>query len=251
MMNRLKPGSCRRFKSSTVLQTLERCPLFAELRTSDLEAVVELSEIKALCPGEYLFREGGRVRGFYVVRRGAVKLHRVNWLGKEQVIHLYRRFESLAEESLVSELGHHADACALEATEVVMVHRAGFVALLQDRPELALCLLRATHCHVCRLVELLDALTLKDVKTRIAEWLVERCPDPQSSKPYRIELDTTKRLLAAELGTASETFSRALAKFRRQRLISTDGNLVTLHCPTRLARLVSQHRRTGSGSQPG
>jgi len=60
----------------------------------------------------------------------------------------------------------------------------------------------------------------------------------------------TKRVLAAELGTASETFSRALAKFRRQKLISNDGNFVTLHCPTRLARFVSQNRRNGSGPRP-
>jgi len=251
MLNRLKPEFLRRSKRTTVAQTLVRCSLFADTSPEDLGAVVELSEVKALAHGEYLFREGGLVRGFYVVRRGAVKVHRVNWVGKEQLIHLYRPFESLAEESLVSELGHHADACAIEPTEVVMVHRAGFVALLQERPELALCLLRGTHRHVCRLVELLDDLTLKDVKTRIAEWLVGHCPDPQSTQPCRIELDTTKRVLAAELGTASETFSRALAKFRRQKLISTDGNQVTLHCPTRLARFVSQNRRNGSGPRQG
>ena len=75
---------------------------------------------------------------------------------------------------------------------------------------------------------------------------MEHCPDPRSSKPCSIELDTTKRVLAAELGTASETFSRALAKFRAQKLISTDGNCVTLHSPTRLARYVARHRRARS-----
>jgi CRP/FNR family transcriptional regulator len=245
-MNRLKPGFFQEFKRSTVLQTLKRCPLFAGVNADDLAAIVEMSGVKMLAQGEFLFREGGLVRGFYVVRRGAVKVHRINWLGKEQLIHLYRPFESLAEESLVSDLGHHADACAIEPTEVVLVRRACFVALLQQRPELGLCLLRSTHRHVCRLVELLDDLTLKDVNTRIADWLMDHCPNPQSSQPCRIELDTTKRVLAAELGTASETFSRALAKFRRQRLISTDGNQVTLNCPTRLARFGSQSRRNAS-----
>jgi len=247
-MHRLKPGFFTEFKRSTILQTLKRCPLLKELSAEDLNAIVELSVVKSLYAGEFLFREGGGVRGFYVVRRGAIKVHRVNWLGKEQVIHLYRPFESLAEESLVSDLGHHADACAIEPSEVVMVRRDGFVAMLKDRPELAMCLLRSTQHHLCLLVELLDDLTLKDVKTRIAEWLVGHCPDPRSSKPCSIELDTTKRVLAAELGTASETFSRALAKFRAQKLISTDGNFVTLHSPTRLARFVARNRRGTSAS---
>jgi len=250
-MPRLKPGFFAEFKRSTILQTLKRCPLLADVSAQDLNAVVGMSAVKTLDAGEFLFREGGLVRGFYVVRRGAIKVHRVNWLGKEQVIHLYRPFESLAEESLVSDLGHHADACAIEPTEVVMVRRDGFVAMLKDRPELAMCLLRSTQRHLCLLVELLDDLTLKDVKTRIGEWLVEHCPDPLSSKPCSIELDTTKRVLAAELGTASETFSRALAKFRAQKLISTDGNFVTLHSPTRLARFVARHRRGVSGAKAG
>ena len=250
-MPRLMPGGFAEFRRSTVLQTLKRCPLLADVSAQDLSAVVEMSALKTLGAGEFLFREGGPVRGFYVVRRGAIKVHRVNWLGREQVIHLYRPFESLAEESLVSELGHHADACAIEPAEVVMVRRDGFVAMLKERPDLAMSLLRSTHHHLCLLVELLDDLTLKDVKTRIAEWLVERCPDPQSSKPCSIELDTTKRVLAAELGTASETFSRALAKFRAQKLISTDGNSVTLRCPTRLARYVARHRRSASDAHAG
>jgi len=247
-MHRLKPEFFTEFKRSTVLQTLKRCPLLAGISVDDLNSVVELSAVKTVGAGEYLFREGGPVRGFYVVRRGAIKVHRVNWLGKEQLIHLYRPFESLAEESLVSDLGHHADACAIELSEVVLVRRDGFVAMLKKRPELAMSLLRSTHRHLCLLVELLDDLTLKDVKTRIAEWLVEHCPDPQSSKPFSIELDTTKRVLAAELGTASETFSRALAKFRAQKLISTDGNFVTLHCPTRLARFVARNKRSATGN---
>lgn len=242
-----KPQCLKPRKRSAILHTLKRCPLFSGISAEDLELVVDLSELKAVAPGEYLFREGGAVRGFYIVRRGAVKVHRVNWIGREQLIHLYRPFESLAEESLVSELGHHADACAIEPTELVMVRRPGFLALLKERPELTMCLLRSTHRHLCKLINLLDDLTLKDVKTRIAEWLVERCPNPQSSRPCSIELDTTKRVLAAELGTASETFSRALAKFRAQKLISTDGNFVTLHCPARLARFVARSRRR----QPG
>src|SRR6266496_677382 len=120
-MHRLRPGFFSEFKRSTILQTLKRCPLLKELSPDDLSAVMELSMVKSMDAGEFLFREGGDVRGFYVVRRGAIKVHRVNWLGREQVIHLYRPFESLAEESLVSDLGHHADACAIEPAEVVMV----------------------------------------------------------------------------------------------------------------------------------
>jgi CRP/FNR family transcriptional regulator len=79
---------------------------------------------------------------------------------------------------------------------------------------------------------------LKDVETRLANWLVKRCPDPQSERPVRIELTMTKRVLAAELGTVSETFSRTLAKFRQQKLIAVKGRAVTVLSPAKLAALL-------------
>jgi CRP/FNR family transcriptional regulator len=226
-------------KDFAAAKTLGRCPFLAGLPAPDLDAIASLSIIKTLAKGQYLYHEGGVVQGFYFVRRGAIKVHRVNWTGKEQLIHVYRPVESFAEETLLSELGHATDACALEPSEVLMVQRSGFIEFLKRKPDVVLCLLRSMNRHLCLLIELLDDLTLKDVKTRLAYWLLERCPDPQSERPCSFELATTKRILAAELGAASETFSRAVAKFRAQRLLSMDGRTVTLLCPTKLARLAA------------
>ena len=59
----------------------------------------------------------------------------------------------------------------------------------------------------------------------------------------KIELALTKRVLAAELGTVSETFSRTLAKFRAQKLLLVKGKTVTVLSPARLSGLL--HRNLG------
>jgi CRP/FNR family transcriptional regulator len=51
----------------------------------------------------------------------------------------------------------------------------------------------------------------------------------------------TKRVLAAELGTVSETFSRTLAKFRQLKLLTVKGKTVTVLCPARLAGLLRRN----------
>ena len=84
-------------------------------------------------------------------------------------------------------------------------------------------------------------LTLKDVETRLANWLVKRCPDPNSTEPVPIELKGTKRMLAAELGTVSETFSRTLAKFRDQKLLSVKGKILTVLSPAALTALLRRN----------
>ena len=53
--------------------------------------------------------------------------------------------------------------------------------------------------HLRDLVGQLEDMTLKDVETRLANWLIKRCPQPESDRPVTIELKTTKRVLAAEL----------------------------------------------------
>ena len=95
--------------------------------------------------------------------------------------------------------------------------------------------------HLRVLVGLLDDLTLKDVETRLANWLVKRCPNPEAQTPVRIELTMTKRVLAAELGTVSETFSRTLAKFREQKLVSVKGKTLTVLSPAKLNALLRRN----------
>jgi CRP-like cAMP-binding protein len=45
-------------------------------------------------------------------------------------------------------------------------------------------------------------------------------------------------MLAAELGTVSETLSRTLARFRAQKLIKVDGKTITVLSPRRLNDLL-------------
>src|SRR5262249_22219827 len=119
--------------------------------------------------------------------------------------------------------------------------KSGFLSLLRRQPELALRMLGSMSLHLRDLVAQLEDMTLKDVETRLANWLIKRCPKPDSDSPTTIELKTTKRVLAAELGTVSETFSRTLAKFRVQKLVSVKGKSVTILSPSKLRALLRRN----------
>lgn len=229
------------FKKIGVINTLRSCQLFTGLPPQDLENIAAVTVIKSLTKGDYLFHEGDPASGFYIIQRGSVNVHRVNAAGKEQVIHIFRTGESFAEVALASDKGYPADACALEPTQVLLVQKGGILALLRRQPELALRMLGSMSSHLRVLVGELEDLTLKDVETRLANWLVKRCPNPQGEQPLRIELTMTKRVLAAELGTISETFSRTLAKFREQKLITVKGKMVTILSPARLNVLLRRN----------
>ena len=221
--------------------TLRSCQLFTSLPPAELDEIVSVVVPKQLDKGEYLFREGDPSEGFYVVQSGAVSVHRVSPLGKEQVISIFRAGQSFAEAALASPGGYPANARALEPTRVLLVPKADILRLLRRRPELALRMLGAMSQHLRVLVGLLDDLTLKDVETRLANWLLKRCPRPLRARPVTFDLDRTKRILAAEIGTVSETLSRTFADFRDKKLITVSGKTITLRDPVALEALLRRN----------
>lgn len=237
----MTPQQLSELKQAAIINTLRSCQLFAGLGLADFKNIAAITVLRHLEKGEYLFHEGEPSRGFYIVQQGAINVHRVGAGGKEQVIHVFRAGESFAEATLATEVGYPADARALEPSQVLLMQKVEFITLLRRHPELALRMLGAMSQHLRVLVGLLDDLTLKDVETRLANWLLKRCPSPNGTAPVAIELKMTKRVLAAELGTVSETFSRTLAKFRESGLIAVKGRVVTVLSPVKLAALLRRN----------
>jgi CRP-like cAMP-binding protein len=229
------PSATAQLRTTALAATLRSCQLFSGLPASEVDEIAAFATLRTLAKDDYLFHEGSSSEGFYVVQRGAINVHRVSAAGKEQVIYVFRAGESLAEASLAGERGYPANARAIEPSAVVVVPKAPFVALLARRPELGLRMLGSMSQHLRVLVGLVEDLTLKDVETRLLHWLLQQCP-PAATEKYVITLGVTKRVLAAELGTTSETLSRTFARLRDAKLLTVEGNTLRLHHVTELQR---------------
>jgi CRP-like cAMP-binding protein len=228
-------------RQTAVVASLRACQFFSGLPHEELEAIARFAAQKQLKKGEYLFHEGSTARGFYVVQSGAVNVHRVSAAGREQVICIFRAGESFAEAAIAGNQGYPANARAVETSSVLLIPKNDIFDLLRKHPELAMRILGSMSQHLRVIVGLLDDLTLKNVEARLANWLLKRCPMPLTTTPVTITLDRTKRVLAAELGTASETLSRTLAKFRNEKLLGTAGKTIRITDPVGLEKLLKQY----------
>jgi CRP-like cAMP-binding protein len=235
------PLEAAKFRQLLIENTLRACQLFMGLPAADISGIASFVIPKHLEKGEYLFHQSDPSEGLYIVQKGGINVHRVSAAGKEQVIHVFHPVESFAEATLATEGGYPADACATESSTVLLVPKKDFVDLLRKRPELALRMLGSMSQHLRVVVGLLDDLTLKDMETRLANWLLKRCPRPIGDNAVEIQLDRTKRVLAAEMGTTSETLSRSLAKFRDRKLLRVKGNIITLTKPRELQKLLQRN----------
>jgi len=219
------PSDLMPLRNAAITSTLRSCQLFFGLPATELETIARFSILRGLSKGAYLFREGDRAEGFYVVQKGAINVHRVSLAGKEQVIYVFRAGESLAEASLAGERGYPANARAIEASTVIVIPKTPFLELIGRQPELGLRMLGSMSQHLRVLVGLVEDLTLKDVETRFLNWLVKRCPR-DARGAVDVKLGMTKRVLAAQLATSSETLSRTLGKLRDEELLEVDGAVV-------------------------
>jgi CRP-like cAMP-binding protein len=226
--------SISELKYASLIYSLAHCRLFTGLPEEELSEIAALTSVESVDKGGFLFKEGDPSRGFFLVQKGVVSLHRVNPAGKEQVIHIFREGDSFGEASLATELGYPANARCVEDSQFLVVEKQGFIGLLARRADLSLRMLTAMAVHLHQLVGQIDDLTLKDIETRLANWVLKRCPDAAASDPFSFRLTTTKQVLAAELGTISATLSRTIARLREQDLVEVRGKSITVPSPAQL-----------------
>ncbi len=223
MKARTKIPPTQEMKRAPLVYCVSHCLLFTGLPREDIDTVAELGIVRNLGKGDYVFRQGDPCHGFYLVQRGSINLHRVVADGREKVIHIFRENESFAEGAMSMPGGYPADARAEEPTQLLMFGKAEFLGLLRQRPDLSLCMMGSLAAHNRLLLSKLEDLTSKDVESRLADWLLKRCQKPCADAPAEVRLTVTKRVLAAELGTAAETLSRALAHLRQLGLLDANG----------------------------
>ena len=75
--------------------------------------------------------------------------------------------------------------------------------------------------------ELAVSRLAKDAEARCAEWLLRQAQSSDKGV-CSVQLQQRKRLIAAQLGIAPETFSRVLRHLRERSLISGSGRVVNL-----------------------
>ena len=84
------PPRAADLKLTGLVGTLRCCQLFSGLSADDLGVIAGFAVTLRLAKDDYLFHEGEPSRGCYLVQSGAINVHRISAVGKEQVIHVFR-----------------------------------------------------------------------------------------------------------------------------------------------------------------
>ena len=206
------------------MDALQTIRLFEGLDEAEYEVLRAVAQWRRKRRGEYLFQAGDPGDGFFAVISGRVKVFRTSDTGKEQILHVLGPGEVFAEVAVFEGRTYPADAAALEDGELLFFPRSGIREQMRQNPELALKMLGLLAGRLRKFVAQIDALSLKEVPSRLAAYLL-LLPGGENG---RVRLELPKGQVAAYLGTIQETLSRAFRRLEKDGLIAVHGGEVAI-----------------------
>jgi CRP-like cAMP-binding protein len=218
-----------------VQEFLRNVPLFRELTDEELDQIaVGTAQVRAPA-GTILFQRGDPCSGFHVVVYGQVKLAFGGADGSEKVVEILGPGASFGEAVMFLDRPYVVFAEALADSLVLAIGKAAIFTELERNPRFARRMLAGLAQRLHRLVQDLEAYTLRTGTQRVIGYLLRDLPDDRPpGAPVSVALATSKGVLASRLNITREHFSRILHELSEARLIEVHGRTIRILDPERL-----------------
>ncbi|MBU3030574.1 Crp/Fnr family transcriptional regulator [Paracoccus marinaquae] len=193
-------------------QIASQSRLFSTMPPDVREPLLDAARIDRYSRGETIFNHGDTAHAIHIVAEGWVKLYRIAPNGTEAVVGVMTRGQSFGEPVALRRASYPVSAEASTICQLISVPAQAVLGLLQTSPEAAVSILAATFLHLQGLVEQIEQLKARSGAQRVAEFLLELCPEGVESATVTLPYD--KVLIAGRLGMKPESLSRAFARLR-------------------------------------
>ncbi len=232
-------------------ESCERCAaqsdsFFCHLPAATLQRLEAISFVTAYPEGAVLFVEGQAPRGVYMICRGQAKLSVVSQDGRTLILKIGGPGEVLGLSSCVMDLPYEATVETLSPCQVNFIRQDDFLRLIREDSEA--CLRAASQIsrqynNACR--ELRWVGLSRSADWRLASLLIGWNEDHESESNVtngtpEFKLTLTHEEIAQMIGTTRETVTRALARFKKQKLIEVRGATLVLRNKTALLEIAGR-----------
>ncbi|MBN1953642.1 MAG: Crp/Fnr family transcriptional regulator [Anaerolineae bacterium] len=207
------------------IDALRRIELFAGLDDAVLAHMTQAAVRRACEPGSIIVLEGAPCEAAYFVSAGQVRVYRVAPNGREQVLARLGPGQGFNTVPPFLPRGvNHATAEAIDRAVVYAIPASSLRQLVAQHPALALAMLRDFAARLDHLTNLVQDLSLRTVRGRLARFLLEQAEAGAVTRRW------TQEEMAAQLGTVRDMVGRTVRAFvdaglvrvERQRIVLVD-----------------------------
>lgn len=215
--------------------------LFRDANARAVDRLVSMSGLRHLQRGEILFTQGDEGDGLYAVHSGLVRIWLGSSSGKELTLGLMEPGDVIGEIALLDGLPRTANAVAAEDTILLAIRRETFLALIREEPQLGVHVIELLCERLRRNTDMLGEFAFRDVRSRLANKLVELATGHGHSTPQgtEIRLRLSQSELASMLGATREAVNKQLAAWAHQEIVAVERGRIVLCDLGKLRQLAS------------
>jgi CRP-like cAMP-binding protein len=208
--------------------TIRTHPLFRHLNEAELQDIIFNKITETYKRGSIIYQEGNRMKGFYCVQSGIIKIYQTGFDGKEQIIRFAKPGDIIGYRSVISnepactstEVIEHAVLCHI-STEILLN-------LVKNNGNFAVELMKLTCKELGEANSYITDIAQKTVKERLAEILIHLDEEFGENDQGVLGISLTREELSNIVGTATESIIRLLSEFKNQGYIEINGRKIKI-----------------------
>ena len=208
--------------------TIRTHPLFRHLDSQKLQEISLNKITETHKRGSIIYQEGNRMKGFYCVQKGIIKIYKTGIDGKEQIIRFALPGDVIGYRSVVSNEAACTTTEALEESVLCHIPSEILLKLIQSNGNFALELMKLTCKELGEANSYITDIAQKTVKERLAEILIRLDEEFGEDSMGVLKVSLTREELSNIVGTATESIIRLLSEFKNRGYLELNGRKIKI-----------------------
>ena len=226
---RLRKNELVRTNSSVTIDSFNT--IASEARgMKELEALIsDQRRINKYKKKQLLYSEGNTANSLYFVIKGKVKTFKTNQDGRDYITGLHKEGDFIGYMNLLDDSIYSDSASTLDDSEVCIIPKQEFFALLFSKPDIAEKFIKMLSSNIIESEERLVKLAYNSVRKRVAESLLMLEKNyTENGSSTKFSMPVSREDLASITGASKETVIRTLSDFKDEGLIEIAGSTITI-----------------------
>ena len=204
--------------------------IFENLDDTVLEKISSLVSVREYPKGSMIILEEEFGDIVFIIKKGTVKITRVNDEGKEVILAMLGEMEVFGEMAIIDGESRSANALAQENCELLAISSEDFISLLKNHFSVSLGLMGELAKRLRKSDQHIEALSLSDAEHRIGVSILNLAEEIGVIRKGKVTIENLpfQQDIANMSGTSRETVSRILKLFEDRQLILKEGHRVLI-----------------------
>lgn len=202
--------------------------LFRHLSEEEMQNISISKITESYKRGSIIYEEGNRMKGFFCVQKGIVKIYKTGIDGKEQIVRFAQPGDIIGYRSILSMEAACTTTRVLEESLLCFIPSEILLNLVKTNGAFAVELTKLICKELGEANSYITDIAQKTVKGRLAEILIHLDEDFGVDKESNLNISLTREELSNIVGTATESIIRLLSEFKSKNLIELSGRKIKI-----------------------